>query len=244
MMNLPTLVAFDFDHTIVDNNTDVVIRKLLPVDQLTEDVQDLYLTSGWTMYMGKIFELLHKNSIGLKEIEAAIVNIPPTPGFDILLKKLHSLGHEMIIVSDSNSLFIDMWLKSINLDNLFTKIFTNPAHVSDDGMIKIKMYHVQDSCKLSTINLCKGQILEKYIKERLEEGINFKRIAYVGDGKNDLCPILRLSENDLAFARIDYPLIKELDEYKDNETKTIKATIIPWSNGLEILSHLNERVNM
>lgn len=238
------LVAFDFDYTIVDDNTDIVVRKLLPEDQLTDDVQDLYSISGWTMYMGKIFELLHKNSVGLKEIEEAIVNIPTTPGFDILLKELYSLGCEIIIISDSNSIFIDMWLKSKNLDNLISKIYTNPAHISDDGVLKIQMYHVQDSCKLSTINLCKGSILEDHIKERLKEGINFKGIAYVGDGKNDLCPILRLSENDLGFARVNYPLIRKLEEYKNNESSTIKATIIPWSNGSEILNHLNERINM
>lgn len=239
-MDLPALVAFDFDHTIVDDNTDFVVRDLLPKDQLTDEVQNLYRTNGWTLYMSKIFELLHQNSIGLKEIESSIINIPPTPGFDVLLKLLHSLGYEIIIISDSNSLLIDMWLKSRKLDNLITKVFTNPAHVSDDGMIKIKMYHVQDFCELSMINLCKGHILENYIKERLEAGIHFKRIAYVGDGKNDLCPVLRLSENDLAFPRMNYPLLKKLNEYKTNETHKVKATIIPWSKGSDISNNLHE----
>ncbi|KAF7380763.1 hypothetical protein V1477_019676 [Vespula maculifrons] len=239
-MDLPTLIAFDFDHTIVDDNTDFVVRNLLSEDQLTDEVQNLYLTNGWTLYMKKIFELLHQNSIGLKEIEAAITNISPTPGFDILLKELHSLGYEIIIISDSNSLLIDIWLKSRQLDNLITKVFTNPAHVSDDGMIQIKMYHVQDFCKLSMVNLCKGHILENYIKERSEAGIHFKRIVYVGDGKNDFCPVLRLSENDLAFPRMDYPLLKKLNECKNNETCKVKATIIPWSNGFEILHNLNK----
>ncbi|XP_014604555.1 PREDICTED: probable phosphatase phospho2 [Polistes canadensis] len=239
-MDLPTLIVFDFDHTIVDDNTDLIVRNLLPDDQLTDEVQNLYLQNGWTLYMNKIFELLHKNSIGLKEIEAAIIDIPPSPGFDALIKELHIRGYEIIIISDSNSLLIDIWLKSRQLDNLISKVFTNPAHVSDDGMIKINMYHVQDFCKLSMINLCKGHILENYIKERLEEKIHFKRIAYVGDGKNDLCPVLRLSENDLAFPRIDYPLLKKLKKYQTKDIiQTVKATIIPWSNGHEILRYLN-----
>ncbi|XP_015173726.1 PREDICTED: probable phosphatase phospho2 isoform X2 [Polistes dominula] len=148
-MDLPTLIVFDFDHTIVDDNTDLIVRNLLPDDQLTDEVQNLYLKNGWTLYMNKIFELLHKNSIGLKEIEAAIIDIPSTPGFDVLIKELHILGYEIIIISDSNSLLIDIWLKSRQLDKSISKVFTNPAHVSDDGMIKINMYHVQDFCKLS-----------------------------------------------------------------------------------------------
>ena len=49
--------------------------------------------------------------------------------------------------------------------------------------------------------MCKGDIIEEYIKERGEKGVVYDFIAYSGDGKNDLCPTLRLSENDLAFPR-------------------------------------------
>ena len=49
--------------------------------------------------------------------------------------------------------------------------------------------------------MCKGDIIEEYIKERREQGVVYDFIAYSGDGENDLCPTLRLSENDLAFPR-------------------------------------------
>ena len=52
--------------------------------------------------------------------------------------------------------------------------------------------------------MCKGNIVEDYIKERKEQGVVYDFIAYSGDGKNDLCPTLRLSENDLAFPRCGF----------------------------------------
>ena len=49
--------------------------------------------------------------------------------------------------------------------------------------------------------MCKGDIIEEYIKERREQGVVYDLFAYSGDGKNDLCPTLRLSGNDLSFPR-------------------------------------------
>lgn len=111
-------------------------------------------------------------------------------------------------------------------------------------MIRLDMYHVQDSCKLSTINLCKGQILDSYIKARKDQGMHFDRVVYVGDGKNDLCPILRLSERDLAFPRKDYMLIKILSGSENYEIPKVKASVFPWSNGTEILKKLQEEIEL
>ncbi|XP_076625500.1 pyridoxal phosphate phosphatase PHOSPHO2 [Colletes latitarsis] len=238
------LVAFDFDHTITNDNTDVVARKLLPQEKLTDSVKELCRSSGWIAYMAKIFELLHSNYIDIKQIERAIVNIPPVPGIEKLLRELHSNGYEIIIISDSNTLFISDWLKSKKLDHIIAQVFTNPAKLDDNGVIRLDMYHVQDFCKLSTVNLCKGQILESYIKKRRDEGVHFDRIVYVGDGKNDLCPILRLSERDLVFPRKDYMLMKILNGTENYEIPKVKARIFPWSDGIQILKKLQEEIGL
>ena len=46
----------------------------------------------------------------------------------------------------------------------------------------------QETCTLSTKNLCKGQIMEDYVQSC---GKRFSFICYVGDGGNDFCPSLR-----------------------------------------------------
>lgn len=241
-MSRPLLAAFDFDHTICDDNSDIVARKLYPNENLPDSVKRLYTSDNWTMYMGKIFELLNENSIDVETIETAISRIPSVPGIDTLLTELHSRDCEIIIISDSNSLFIEWWLNHKGLSLTVKEILTNPATVEkESGMLKIEMYHLQDYCKLSNKNLCKGQILEDYISKRSSEGVNFEKIIYVGDGKNDYCPILRLSEKDVAFPRLGYTLVKLLNQ-TDDETKQVKADVVPWESGEEIFEDLKKRI--
>lgn len=235
---MTVLVAFDFDHTICDGNTDVVARKLLPEERIPKDVKDLYKSSGWIAYMDRIFGLLHENSIDAQQIENAIVNIPPVPGMDTLLYTLFALGHEIVIISDSNSIFIDCWLKSKYLDHIVTRIFTNPARYNSDGRMQVDRYHTQHSCELSSVNLCKGQVLMDYVRERRDQGKHFDKVVYVGDGKNDLCPVLRLSQTDVACPRKTYPLIEALNKLPRNAS--MKAKIVPWENGGDLQRNLEQ----
>lgn len=229
------LAAFDFDHTICNGNTDLVARKLLPNEKIPEDVKGLYKSSGWIAYMDRILELLHENGIDARRIENAVAGIPAVPGIEALLADLHANGHEIIIISDSNSIFIGRWLKRRKLDHLISRIFTNPARYDDNGRMRVDMYHTQHTCQLSTINLCKGQILMDYVDQRREQGKRYGKIVYVGDGKNDLCPVLRLSRSDLACPRKCYALIETLNNLpRDASTE---AEVIPWDNGTDL--HLN-----
>ncbi|EZA61649.1 hypothetical protein DMN91_008645 [Ooceraea biroi] len=233
------LAAFDFDHTICDDNTDVVVRKLLSEEKIPEDVKSLYKSSGWIAYMGRIFELLHENNVDAQQIENAVANIPAVAGIATVLTSLRASNHDVVIISDSNSLFIDCWLKSKKLERVVSRVFTNPAWYDGNGMLRVSMYHTQRSCQLSAVNLCKGQVLTDYVKERRDQGVNFDRIIYVGDGRNDLCPILRLSRDDLACPRQDYALIDILDKLPPD--RKMKAQVVPWENGRDLRCSL-ERV--
>jgi 2-hydroxy-3-keto-5-methylthiopentenyl-1-phosphate phosphatase len=46
------------------------------------------------------------------------------------------------------------------------------------------------------------------VKARNEEKVFFERVFYCGDGDNDFCPSLRLTEKDFAFARKGFELEK------------------------------------
>jgi len=211
-------MAFDFDHTIINDNSDIVVRDMLG-SPIPEEVAKLYRTDGWTAYMQNIFKLLNSDGFSPLQLQTAIKKIPHTPGMDALLKNLHQRGDtEVIIISDSNSVFINDWLEHASVDHIVNKTFTNPAFYDDKGLLNIDMYHEQDWCTLSTKNLCKGHILQSYIEERAEQGVKFDCVGYVGDGNNDLCPCLKLSGTDLAFPRKDYS--RAYPNSKNVKTKT------------------------
>lgn len=233
-MTKPMLVAFDFDHTIADDNSDIVVRKLLPSAKIN-DIKHLYRSDGWTAYMQKIFNLLHTNGYTREEITSAVNKIPFTPGLDSVLHYLKENNCDAIIISDSNSVFIQDWLHSNGFAHAVHSVFTNPASYNSEGGLDIDMYHVQDWCKLSTVNLCKGHILENFISEKVASGVSYSKVAYVGDGKNDYCPILRLSSNDLAFPREGYALIDILTKNELLTDNPVKASVHPWKSGIDIL---------
>jgi pyridoxal phosphate phosphatase PHOSPHO2 len=239
-MKKALLVAFDFDHTIVDGNTDLIVQKLLPSDKITADVKRLHRTDGWTVYMQEIFRLLHKSGVTRDEIHEAITRTPATPGMVELIQFLYRQNVEVIIVSDANSVFIKDWLCSSSLTHAVEKVFTNPAYYDTDGCLKIEMYHFQDFCELSTKNLCKGHILDSYVKERESAGVTFSQIAYVGDGKNDLCPCLRLSEKDLVFPREGFKLDKLIKDMQHQKDLHLKAKVHVWKTGNDIIRTVSD----
>lgn len=120
------LAVFDYDHTIVNDNTDIVARDLIPSDSIPDDVKILYRSSGWINYMQAIFDLLHKHGKTKNQIQEAIKNIPECPGMTQCIKKLKENAFDVIVISDSNSVFIDTWNKGRISDNI-DAIFTNPA---------------------------------------------------------------------------------------------------------------------
>ncbi|KAJ8889151.1 hypothetical protein PR048_008645 [Dryococelus australis] len=235
-MQKPFLFAFDFDHTVVDDNTDTVARSLVPRDKIPKHVEDLYAVDGWTQYMSEVFKILHANNITPTQMKNIIRNIPVVSHLDDLLRYLHENNCEVVIISDSNSVFIDEWLCANSLDSVVNQVFTNPAYFSEDGLLHISMYHEQNWCKLSSKNLCKGHILGTYIEQRRVDGMLFHQVSYVGDGKNDLCPSLKLSKNDFVFPRYGFALHKVI-EMQEN---SMEASVHPWKDGRDIMKFISQ----
>lgn len=64
-----------------------------------------------------------------------------------------------------------------------------------------------------------------------------KRVIYLGDGKGDYCPSLRLGEGDFVMPRKNFPLWDLIQ----SDPCLIKAAVHEWSNGEEqekVLLHL------
>lgn len=174
--------------------------------------------------------------------------IPITPGMKELFQYCKEKDHEIIIISDSNSVFIEMILKKSGMADMINHVFTNPAHFDDSGCLRIVYYQKQDWCDLSTVNMCKGYILQEYITKRKKDGVDFGRVYYIGDGTNDFCPSLTLTENDYVCPRTEFRLLKKIqkhfEEVKNSNGKIqqkLHAKIMPWKTGIEILNHLQKQ---
>lgn len=236
------LAAFDFDYTVVAQNTDTVIRDLLPPDKLTKDMQDIIEVQGWTEYMAEVFRRLHSCQIRPEKILETIHGIPEVPGFVRLLKRLNTkYGCDLIVISDSNSVFIEEWIKSHGLQENFARVFTNPARFEESGLLTIKPFHHQTDCRLSAVNLCKGKVLEHFmIEQDLRYNTTYERVIYVGDGNNDICPVTKLRNRDIACAREGFAMAKTLAK---NPTKLkVRAEFLTWKSGFDLLDQLERQM--
>uniref|UniRef100_T1JP14 Uncharacterized protein n=1 Tax=Strigamia maritima TaxID=126957 RepID=T1JP14_STRMM len=226
------LVAFDFDKTLIDVNSDTYVLKLLPNNG---EEAEKYKKKQWIDYMQNVFDLLCTSGVKPAHLFECLGSISWTKGMPELLRDLNEMGHDLIIISDCNSVFINTFLGAKGMEECFCSIFTNPAEFDTNGCLKIKMFHQQNWCELSAVNLCKGAILDEFIQLRsgIDNKFKYKFVAYVGDGMNDYCPMLRLKSADFAFPRKDFPCHKQISKEERSQYK-MKAQVVPWSDGFEI----------
>ncbi|XP_067930283.1 pyridoxal phosphate phosphatase PHOSPHO2-like [Watersipora subatra] len=226
-----TLMIFDFDHTLVNGNSNVEIQRFQTIP-FTKEIREL-CRSGQN-YMGVIYSILHDKGVTPEEMKARILTISLLPGMKELFTYLSSDKYEVIIVSDANTVFIEWILTEYGIRQQVRDIYSNPAEFNSDGKLIMKHYHYQNSCDLSSPNMCKGDIVDKHVRKRQLEGVEYTRLCYVGDGGNDYCPSLRLSSKDYVFVRADYDLENMINENPGE----LKAKVILWSSGRAILDTL------
>lgn len=236
------LGAFDFDYTVVAQNTDTVVRDILPPNKLTKDLQEIAEAKGWTEHMAEIFRRLHEVNIKPEKILQTIQTIPEVPGFVRMLKRFKTkYDCDLIIISDSNSIFIEEWLKYHGLSDSFTKVFTNPARFESNGLLTIQPYHHQTECRLSSANLCKGKVLEHFLIEQdLRYNLTYEHVIYVGDGNNDICPVTKLRPRDIACPREGFSMDKTLT--KNPLKLKVRSEIIRWKTGFDLLDKLEKHI--
>lgn len=239
------LVVFDFDLTIVDCNSDTWINKLAPNEQLPSELEYKF-GQDWIEYVQSVCTYLHGLGITQSDYIKCLSSMPSVPGVvDSLIETLAKQPdqYEMIILSDSNTFFINSYLKAKSLDGHFSSIITNPAKFDNDGRLLVSEYHIQEYCSLSSRNLCKGEALRNFIGNRmLDDNVVYGCINYVGDGENDLCPSAKLQSRDRVFAREGFSLNRLCNRIKSGETTgklpELKATVIPWRIGDVILEKI------
>ncbi|KAF0870655.1 pyridoxal phosphate phosphatase PHOSPHO2 [Crocuta crocuta] len=232
------LLVFDFDNTIINENSDTWIVQCAPEKKLPIELQDSYEKGFWTEFMGRVFKYLGDEGVSEDEMKRTVTSMPFTLGMVELLNfiRKNKDKFDCIIISDSNSVFIDWVLEATGFHDVFDKVFTNPAAFDSNGHLTVENYHAH-SCNRCPKNLCKNAVLVEYIDKQSQQGVNYTRIVYIGDGGNDVCPVTFLKKSDIAMPRKGYTLQKTLSKMSQN-LEPMESSVVVWSSGVEIISHL------
>ncbi|KAK1297450.1 Inorganic pyrophosphatase 2 [Acorus calamus] len=150
---------------------------------------------------------------------------------------------DLRIVSDANHFFIETILRHHGLFEYFSEINTNQSFIDEDGKLRIQPYHDFKSASHGCSNpcppnMCKGLIIKRIQDSMLSSGE--KRIIYLGDGKGDYCPSLRLAEGDFMMPRKNYPVW----ELITSNPLLLKAEIHKWSDAEEFEKVLLNLINI
>ncbi|KAM9409310.1 pyridoxal phosphate phosphatase PHOSPHO2 [Pholidichthys leucotaenia] len=234
------LVALDFDHTVVDDNSDTWVIKCLPSPTLPDSVKNSYRKGHWTEFMGRVMSYIGEQEVSPDRLRGVMETIPYTDGMKDLLTFIseHKSTVDCIVISDSNTLFIDWILDAAGLRAAVDKVFTNPAEFNESGHMEVRCYHSHD-CTRCPVNLCKRNVLERYLSESSDAGVEYERVFYVGDGGNDFCPTACLRGGDVVMPRKGYSLEKLLAKHQGQEGNTsARARVVAWSSGADILQEL------
>lgn len=243
----PVLVVFDYDWSLVNENSDTFIFKQLH-PTLLENYLERYnqlQPPSWTKLMDDLLLDLsvQQPHVTREVIKDTLARIPILHKMlDAVKLAVETHGAVLKIVSDANTVYIEAMLEHHGLLEHVSEVFTN-AGVFEEGdgkRLRVQPYHAlhldPHGCPNCPANMCKGKIIEQILSER-----PFSHVLYVGDGNGDFCPSTRLSVKDMVFARANdadgksYGLLKKLHANQDK----VQASVVPWSSGEDIYNHFD-----
>ncbi|XP_068647933.1 inorganic pyrophosphatase 2-like [Aristolochia californica] len=232
------VVIFDFDKTIIDCDSDNWVVNELGVTALFDE---LLPTMPWNSLMDRMMAELRSHGRTVEDIAECLKRASLHPQIISAIKNAYALGCELRIVSDANLFFIETILKHHGLFDYFSEINTNPSFIDEDGKLRIFPYHDFTSsshgCNLCPPNMCKSAVFERIQGSFYGEAK--KRFIYLGDGKGDFCPSLKLGEGDFVMPRKNFPL---WDLIYSNPL-LLKAGVHEWTYGEDQESVLLQLIN-
>ena len=231
------LTAIDFDLTIKyhDSGLKMGLAHHFPGDELPKSVLKVLEDEGWDRFKEATFEAVNGLNLTKDEIVQGLnADGGMIDRMEEVVKLCAKIG-DVIIVSDSTTVFIETFMEHHGLSDQILEIFAQPATITDDG--KILSEEPPEAwrptgCDFAGRRMCKAKVLQHFLDTSDK---TYDRIVYIGDGPNDFCPVKEvLDKNDLVFPRIGYKLNNILKE-RGGE---VDAPIFPWESGKDILKVL------
>ncbi|BGP48721.1 hypothetical protein JCM10450v2_004597 [Rhodotorula kratochvilovae] len=243
---LETRVAIvsDYDWSFAGN---YVFEVLAP--HLRTSLREGKKTAQWTDNCAEHLRRLHAEGFKQKDVEEALHTLPIHPamirGFRDT-KNRKDLDVTVLCLSNSNSVYIDTIMKHYKATDIFNEVITNPAAFREDGLLELRRRvdpnGPQHGCKVGcSPNMCKGAELEAWM-ERHGGWDSFDKVIYVGDGANDLCPILHLRAQDTALVRLYRELYRRLQDSTAAHVSDVKCETVAWGGAWEVEKWLKDKL--
>ncbi|KAF8331106.1 phosphatase phospho-type [Cantharellus anzutake] len=232
------LVIFDFDWSLVDQDTDRYVFEVLAPD-IRRKIKTRQAEVQWTDLIAMSLLELHGRGRTRKQIEDALRVLPFHPAMQRGARNIKEnlrIPTTLICLSNANLVFIETILKDKAFEDIFEEIITNPAEWRDDGALIVKRRVSPDgpqhSCTTGcSANMCKGEELENYL---VRCNKTFDRMIYVGDGSNDFCPILRFKRQGNRYRLCPTIPWTRKRIANEGEKAGLKASIRYWAGAWEV----------
>ncbi|KAI7963038.1 hypothetical protein MJO28_001132 [Puccinia striiformis f. sp. tritici] len=242
------LIVFDFDWSLVDQDTDRYLFEVLD-PSLRILLAERKKTMQWTDNVADCLLQLADRGFNQTQINEAFRTLPLHPAMKRAIERLSKVTedegkeivNELLILSNSNSKFIELVLQHHGLLERFgDAVITNPARWDPEDPNRLLLHRrvdpkdIQHGCTVGcSANMCKAAELIAYL-DRTKEVKSFDRIAYVGDGDNDYCPISRvLKSGDVALVRSRRELARRIEAESANGN-TLSCRVVLWEGAWEV----------
>lgn len=235
------LAIFDFDHSLIDDNSDtLVVEKLRP--DLSVRFDRYKKGDRWTELMDSICQDMTRSGITQLQLESCLANMPFAAAMRSAVLHLHSAGTDCRILSDANTFFITTFLKSQGIDHCFTHVVSNPATWMN-GVLHVAPLtpwcHSQPCAFSCPENMCKGSVVSRWMSER-----DWAGVCYVGDGSGDICGSVSAgvleSAATIILARESLALHNGIERLLEGRCSSSQGALRTWATYEQLHSLLQE----
>ncbi|KAJ8905302.1 hypothetical protein NDN08_001809 [Rhodosorus marinus] len=164
-----TWLVFDFDNTLIDENSDYFVFERLGSDIL-DTLRDRTRSVGFTQAVDECLAILWNRGISVHDLRKELGNISVNAKLaGALLQTRSVVSERCMIVSDANTEYIRTILKRNGLDDgVFERIVTNPSFLESDRLRVKPFDNNNGTCRRCPENLCKGRVIEDFREKRNE----------------------------------------------------------------------------
>ena len=190
----------------------------------------------WTGLMHEVARQLFALGHTRADLEGALRSLPYFPEMPRAFAAGAAVGARSYVLSDSNTVYIDVLLRHMGLGAAMSGIVTNGAEWDAAGRLHISPRtppSAPHGCARCPPNLCKGAELTVMAAAHWAAGA---RVLYVGDGGGDVCACLRLAPGDVVAARAGrgFALLPALTS--PPLAAHVRARVRAWSDGAALLN--------